>query len=55
MNIKDRINYLLKKYDTAYKQQRQTVSVDFPFTQQGGDYTMDPKQLYLEDFDAALA
>ncbi len=55
MNIKDRINYLLQKYDTTYKQQRQTVSRDFPFISERGNYTMDPKQLYLEDFDAALA
>ena len=55
MNMKDRINYLLKKYDTTYKQQRQTLSLDFPFIVEGGNYMMDPKQLYLEDFDAALA
>jgi len=55
MNIRERINYLLEKYDTAYKLQRQTVSGDFPFTDEGGIYTMDPKQMYLDDFDAALA
>ncbi len=55
MNIRDRINYLLKKYDPTYRQQRQTVSADFPFTHEGGISTMDPKQMYLDDFDAALA
>lgn len=42
MNIKDRINYLLQKYDV--KEQRTTSSSFF-----------NHKQTYLDEFDTAIA
>lgn len=42
MNLKDRINYLLQKYDV--KEQKTTPS-----------YFFNHKQTYIDDFDTAIA
>ena len=55
MNIKERITYLLQKYDQPYREQKRTMGLDFPYQEELANTYVRSKQLYLDDFDAALA
>ncbi|MBI4151789.1 hypothetical protein HY496_02360 [Candidatus Woesearchaeota archaeon] len=51
MNIRDRINQLIQKYDVPYKEQKRAMET----TPEIRAYFLSTKQTYLDEFDSAIA